>query len=90
MTQIFLHLRVLVQCDLLLSHFEVSYWFDCKEIGRHENVEEMRSGEEMKENLGHHCTSVVFDIFAGCKKTNKQTNKNTYIKVNSFLRKRKS
>ncbi len=75
MTQIFLHLRVLVQCDLLLSHFEVSYWFDCKEIGRHENVEEMRSGEEMKENLWHryHCTSFVFDIVAGCKKTNKQT-----------------
>lgn len=36
----FLHLRVSVKCDLLLSHFEVGYQFDCTEGGRDESVEE--------------------------------------------------
>lgn len=63
-----MHLRVSVKCDLLLSHFEVS-WFECKEIGRHENVEEMKSGEEMKElEAERHCTSAVFKILGGYKK----------------------
>lgn len=50
-----LHLRVSVKCDLLVSHFEVSYRFICTrgECG----------GEEMKGT----CTSAVFETLTGRK-----------------------